>query len=389
MGKATADNGNPYLIDTTLRDGEQSAGVVFSSFQRLRLAYLLAEAGVRELEIGTPAMGEEECQVLRNIVQLGLPSRLTAWCRARSEDIDLAQEAGVAAVHISFPVSPLHIRLLGSTPAEILNRVRELVGYAAERFGFVSIGAQDASRASATFLDDFAAAVAASGARRLRIADTVGVWNPFRVQAALARLRRHFPGLELAFHGHNDLGLATANSLAAIQGGADCVDVTVNGLGERAGNAALEQVALALRMTMGRDPGLVAAKLYDLCLEVARISGRAIPYFQPITGEGVFRHESGIHVRGILKDPSSYEPFSPEEVGRSPRELVVGKHSGRSAVAYILSRQGLELDDAALRRLTLAVRFRSEKLKRSLSEEELLVMARNGGDGFLPDRKIS
>jgi homocitrate synthase NifV len=390
-----------YLVDTTLRDGEQAPGVVFSPFQRLRLAYLLSEAGVKELEIGNPAMGSEECRVMEEIAKLDLPLRLTAWCRARKDDIDLACKTGVKSVHISFPVSPLHIRLMRSTTRKILQLAAELIPYAAERFEYVSAGAlipyaaerfeyvsagaQDASRTERRFLQRFARIVHRVGVDRLRLADTVGVWNPIQTRNVFAGLKKKEPGLELGFHGHNDLGMATANALAAILGGADSVDVTVNGLGERAGNAPLEQVAMALKVSLGLDLSFNHQNLNALCREVSQISGRPIPADRPLVGSSVFSHESGVHVRGILLDPASYEPFSPQSVGRKKREFVVGKHSGRTALRHTLSRYGLNLDEAALSRLNHEVRFKAERLARSLSEEELLVLAQkvsvdqNGG----------
>ncbi len=375
MTLSVAKNRHIYLIDTTMRDGEQAPGVVFSPFQRLRLAYLLSEAGVRELEIGNPAMGLEECRVMGEIAKLDLPLRLTAWCRARREDIDLACKTGVKSVHLSFPVSSLHIRLMKSSTPKILELAADLIPYAAERFEFVSVGAQDASRAERRFLHRFARVVHGAGADRLRLADTVGVWDPIQTKNVFAGLKKKEPGLELGFHAHNDLGMATANSLAAVLGGADSVDVTVNGLGERAGNAPLEQVAMALKTSLGLDISFNHQKLNNLCREVAQISGRPIAADRPLVGSAVFSHESGVHVRGILLDPSSYEPFSPQSVGREKRELVVGKHSGRAALRHTLRRYGLSLDEAALTRLNHEVRFKSDRLARSLSEEELLVLA--------------
>ncbi len=376
-----------YLIDTTLRDGEQAPGVVFSPFQRLRLAYLLSEAGVKELEIGNPAMGAEECRVMGEIAKLDLPLRLTAWCRARKEDIDQACQTGVESVHLSFPVSSLHIRIMKSSTRKVLELAAELIPYAAKRFEFVSVGAQDASRAERRFLHRFARIAHRAGANRLRLADTVGVWNPIQARSAFAALKKKEPGLELGFHGHNDLGMATANAVAAILGGANSVDVTVNGLGERAGNAPLEQVAMALKVSLGLEMEFNHNHLNNLCREVAQISGRSISADRPLVGSAVFSHESGVHVKGILFDPSSYEAFPPQSVGRVKREIIVGRHSGRAALRHTLSRYGLTLDEAALSRLNSEVRFKAERLARSLSEEELLVLAQKVSVEQIRDRR--
>jgi len=226
--------------------------------------------------------------------------------------------------------------------AWVLEQIASLADYARPRFRYLSIGAQDASRAAPNFLARCARMARQAGADRFRLADTVGVWNPFQVHAVIMALRTATPGLAFGFHAHNDLGMATANALAAVMAGAECVDVTVNGLGERAGNAPLEEVAMALRLTLGKTSGIDARRFAELSDLVASASGRTLPVDKPITGAGVFRHESGIHVRALLADRRAYEPFSAESVGHRATEFVLGKHSGRAAVQYVLGGQGAE-----------------------------------------------
>jgi homocitrate synthase NifV len=360
------------LIDSTLRDGEQAPGVVFSAEERVAIARLLAEMGLPELEVGIPAMGEEEIEQIRQLVNLKLPSELICWCRADRRDLEAARETGLRRVHIAFPLSELQIRTLGKSHAWVFDQLWQLIGYARPRFEYVSVGALDASRADINFLVRFAKKVEEYGADRLRIADTVGILNPMRTRKLLAGLASLLPGLELEFHGHNDLGMATANTLAALDGGARCASVTVNGLGERAGNAALAEVVMGAKLTLGRDTGVNTAELSRISELVAAASGRPIPGDKPVVGPGVFRHESGIHGHGLLMDERTYEPFSGKEVGRPGTELVAGKHSGKAMIRHILSREGLRATDAETTAVLERIRNLAVRNKRECTLEEIL-----------------
>jgi homocitrate synthase NifV len=329
------------LVDTTLRDGAQSPGVRFHPGDKLEIARALNDMGIDELEVGTPAMGPAEENDISGIADLGLDCRLSAWCRAREEDLTAARRCGVHGVHISLPVSDIHLSALGKDRAWVLDRLGTLIPMALDQFRQVTIGAQDATRAEPAWLAVFARAAEIHGAQRLRIADTVGTARPGMIAGLIAALRRSAPTLPLEFHGHNDLGMATANGLAAAESGAEALSVTVNGLGERAGNAPLEQVVMALRhhpdlLCRAHSHGLLA-----LCRKVSAASGRPIPPNQPVVGELAFTHESGIHCHAMLKDPHAYEPFSPQSIGRPDRRFVMGSHSGRAGIRHLLARAGI------------------------------------------------
>jgi homocitrate synthase NifV len=361
-----------FIIDSTLRDGEQAPGVAFRREQKIRIARMLADVGVDEIEVGIPAMGEEERETIREIRRLGLPPRLTCWCRATAGDIQLAGKCGTGGVHISLPVSPIHLHALGKSAGRVLDLMREMLDRARNYFDRVSVGAQDALRADPDYLEAFVAHAADCGADRVRIADTVGIASPGAIHRLFQRLVPAAGKMALEFHGHDDLGMATANAITAVEAGASALSVTVNGLGERAGNAPLEEVAAALAFAAAGVTNLRTSSLPPLCDYVAQASGRPIPPDKPITGSAAFQHESGIHCAGMLKDPLAYQPFPSEAVGRRDAGFVIGKHSGTHIIQHRLRERGIEVDRNQARRLLEKVRDAATAKGTALSSAELV-----------------
>jgi homocitrate synthase NifV len=368
-------NNRIYVTDTTLRDGEQAAGVAFSEEEKVVIAKMLDRLGVHEIECGIPAMGLEEQRAVIRMVKLGLSARLITWNRAVISDVEASLRCGVSAVAISVPVSDFQIaNKLGKTRGWVLGKLRSAVEFARKNGLYVCVGAEDASRANEDFLAEFGLLAEAFGADRLRFSDTVGQTDPFIIFDKLSRLKLRIK-LPIEIHAHNDFGLATANALAGIRAGAAFVSTTVLGLGERAGNAALEEVLMALTHLYGVDIGLDIAALPALCEYVSKACGREIPADKPVVGSKIFCHESEIHAAAVIKNPGNYEPYPPEKVGKQ-REIALGKYSGRRGVSYRLSRLGMVGKGRDLGDLVPQVRRLSDHLKRSLSDEELIDLCR-------------
>ncbi|MBD2138731.1 homocitrate synthase [Anabaena sp. FACHB-1237] len=359
------------INDTTLRDGEQAAGVAFNLEEKVAIARFLDAIGIPEIEVGIPAMGSEEIRAITAIKNLNLQTKLLGWNRAVISDIKASIRCGLDRIHIAIPVSGIQIAAkFNNQWRTSLQRLTDCINFALDHNLWVSVGGEDSSRADPTFLEDVALLAQELGASRFRFCDTVGILDPFTTHLKVKHLVSRL-SIPVEIHTHNDFGLATANALAGIKAGALSVNTTVNGLGERAGNAALEEVIMALKLIYGVDLEIDTRHLLELSKLVTNACGANMQPWKAIVGENTFAHESGIHADGVLKNPETYEPFSPEEVGWE-RRLVIGKHSGRHLLSNLLEQQGIFLDDQETQAVLTLVRHQSTVKKRNLSIEELL-----------------
>lgn len=365
------------IADTTLRDGEQTAGVVFANEEKLRIAKLLDKLGVHQIEAGIPIMGGDEKKAIQMIVDANLKASIMGWNRALVSDVEASLDCGVDAVAISISTSDIHInKKLNKSRDWVLKHMREATEYAKSKDLYVSVNAEDSTRTDFQFLVEFAKAAQQAGADRLRYCDTVGIMTPMKIYEGIRDLKQEF-GVEIEMHTHDDFGLAAANALMGTKAGAEYIGTTVNGLGERAGNAPLEEVVMALKHLEGVDLGFNTEDFLELSQYVARASAQDLPVTKAIVGANTFAHESGIHTDGVLKDANTYEAFTPQEVG-AQRQLIIGKHSGKKALlAKFEGEYGIALTDEQVGNLLPKVRKLAVELKRTLFDKELVSLYEN------------
>jgi len=342
------------VFDTTLRDGEQSPGIALAPDEKAAIALQLERLAVDVIEAGFPASSPGDFEGVRAVARAVTSTTVAALARTRREDVDAAVEALADAkrsrLHVFIATSPLHMeKKLGLEPAEVVEEAGRAVASAAGRVDEVEFSCEDATRSDPAFVAEVCATALAAGATTINLPDTVGYSLPSEYAAFLSQVRQLCPGLDqatLSAHCHDDLGLAVANTLAGVGAGASQVECTVNGIGERAGNAALEEIVMALRVrqdAMGATTSIDARELAETSRLVSELTGYVVQPNKAVVGANAFAHEAGIHHDGRLKDARTYQIFDPEDVG-SEMTLPLGKHSGRHAFALACAHAGIELD---------------------------------------------
>ena len=362
---------NLRFLDTTLRDGEQTPGVSLNPDQKFEIATRLSDIGIDVIEAGSAAASDGEREAIRRIADAGLRSEICTFVRALRLDIDYAAECNVDAIHLVVPVSDLHIaKKMRKTREEVVAMAMDAVEYAKSRGLIVELSGEDASRADQVFLRSVFAAGVEHGADRLCFCDTVGLLTPEKVEEFIPPLAGIAP---LSIHCHDDLGFAVTNTMAALKAGASCAHVTVNGLGERAGNTPFEEIVMALDVLYGYQTRIRKEQLYPLSSLVSRHTGVPLAVNKAIVGEMAFTHESGIHAHGVIREPSTYESVRPEQVGRK-RRIVLGKHSGSASVEAALHEMNYTADDNQTKEIVKRIKQLGDDGKR-ITDTDLMAVA--------------
>jgi 2-isopropylmalate synthase len=362
------------IFDTTLRDGEQTPGVSLTLEEKMKIAEQLDRLGVDVIEAGFPSASEGEFKAVKNIAKAGLKAEICALTRTLKNDIDVATACEVNLIHTFISTSDIQIKyVLNGTREQVLKETEEAVQYIKDHGFTCEFSPMDATRTELEFLKKVCLTAQECGADRINIPDTVGVANPTSMRKLINELKNVLK-VPISVHCHNDFGLAVANSLAGVEGGASQVHVTVNGIGERAGNAALEEVVMALHTTYDRKTKINTKLLYETSRLISRITGIMLQPHKAIVGENAFAHESGIHTKGVVVKPETFEPLKPEMVGRK-RKIVAGKLAGRRGIKAELEASGIYVNNEQLNEIFNRVKKLGDKGK-MITDTDLFAIAR-------------
>ncbi len=387
------------IWDETLRDGEQTPGVSYTPEEKLEIASLMDEMGVPIMDVGIPVVSKEEARGVKMIADAGLEMTVMAAARVVRTDVEACVECNVDEIALFIAASDLHLKYkLRMTRDQVLEAAVQETEYAVEHGVAVSFVTEDTFRADLEFVEQLYNACTAAGATRAVLCDTVGVMTPAGIRWFIEQLRPRLRPVELSFHGHNDFGLAVANTLAALEAGVPVPHTCVNGLGERSGNCSFEELVMTLESLCNYDTGIDVSRLYEVSRLVERLSGIPVGVSKPVVGYNAFSHESGIHADGVIKHTSTYEPIQPEAIGRQ-RQFIFGKHTGSTAVEEKLRSRGVraskdQIQDLVNRikefaetksqvepRAFIEVYREQEERRRGVTDTEFWVLAARAGIG--------
>jgi len=393
------------LWDETLRDGEQTPGVAFTPEEKLTIATLLDDMGVPLMDVGIPVVSKEEARGVKLIAGAGLDASIMAAARAVRKDVEACLDAGVDEIALFIACSDLHLKYkLNMTREQVKEAAVRETEFAKDHGLKVSFVTEDTFRADLDYVVELYNACIDAGATRAVICDTVGVMTPVGIRWFVEQVRPRFRTVQLSFHGHNDFGLAVANSLAAVEAGVEVPHTCVNGLGERSGNASFEELVMALEALYGYGTGIDVSRMYEVSRLVEKLSGIPVGVNKPVVGYNAFSHESGIHADGVIKHTATYEPIQPERIGRT-RQFIYGKHTGTTSVAEKLKSSGVEATKDQVQALVVFIKefseskskvdhqafielFRErEDRRRGITEEEFWLLAKRAGLAVPPEHE--
>jgi isopropylmalate/homocitrate/citramalate synthase len=375
LNEAQRLGGSVGLYDTTLRDGEQTVGVVLDPLQKLEIARALDELGIDRIEAGFPRVSEDDWNAVKLIADAGLRAEIWGFSRAVPADLEALVELGVEASVIESPISDLKLEAIGVSREKMLGRITDAMAFAAEHGIHAAFFGVDSTRAEPGFYDEVYGSAIEAGAREVCVVDTLGIASPEAVSELVARtVSLAGPEVPVHFHGHNDFGLATAAAVAAVRAGATWIHGTINGMGERAGNANLGEVALALRALYGVESNLRLDRIRAVSEHVRELSGYALEPWKPVTGETLFRRESGA-VASQFHDPPSIEPYSSELVA-AERGIVLGKKSGLDSIRIKAAELGIELPEERRADVLAAVKELGARKRGLVTDQEFLELVR-------------
>jgi len=374
------------IFDTTLRDGEQTPGVSLTPEQKLEIALQLNKLGVDVIEVGFPMTSQGECKAVKMVADAGLKAEVCALARTLKEDVDVAMNCSPNSIHTFISTSDIHMKyILKMKPAEVLRCTEETVNYIKDHGLICEFSPMDATRTKLPFLKKVCKVAEEAGADRINIPDTVGVMTPGTMERLIADIVKSVK-IPISVHCHNDMGIAVANTLVSINAGARQAHVTVNGLGERAGNAALEEVVMGLHLLYGKKTNVNTRLIYSTSQLVRRLTGVLIQPNKAIVGDNAFAHESGIHTHGVVYHPLTFEPIKPETVGRV-RKIIAGKHAGRHGIKAELRGAGFRLTDAQLDEITRRAKELGDKGK-MVTDADLFAIARSVTERGAGERRV-
>jgi isopropylmalate/homocitrate/citramalate synthase len=368
-----AIRGTVGLYDTTLRDGEQTVGVVLSPDDKLEIARLLDDLGVDRIEAGFPRVSDDDWQAVKRIADAGLRAEVWGFSRAVPADLEALVELGVQYSVIESPISDLKLGAIGVSRETMLERIAKAMRFAAEHDIHAAFFGVDSTRADPEFFGQAYATAVENGAREVAVVDTLGIASPEAVRDLVGAALQYVDGLPVHFHGHNDFGMATASAAAAVRAGATWIHGTINGMGERAGNADLGEIALALRALYGVETNLRVERIREVAARVQELSGYGLAPWKPLTGETLFRRESGA-VASQFHDPPSIEPYSSELVG-AERAIVLGKKSGLDSIRFKVEELGLDVPEERWPELLAQVKELGARKRGLVTDDELRGLA--------------